>query len=293
MVEDDMISKFIIIAWTLLIAWAFFAGATSVVDSGVDPESGAFAFAMFVSIIFHFFAWMIVATPTYMISRMFAKRREVAVGYTATPPPRYASTDERIQQQAEIRRPARHRTQDAEGGFAGRAVAVLVTIALGLIAAGLLLSNYGGAGRVEQPTTAAKTDNWAAISTAARTKILPKPDMPHVTVPSRSDQPLSTQLHVLTFSCSKEHGYAHVRGEVRNLSSRPIEGLMAVGEFRQADGTLVKTAESMVDYNPLLPGQTSPFHALTSDNPAATKCHLAFKTFWGSRITYTYDRKSK
>jgi hypothetical protein len=114
-------------------------------------------------------------------------------------------------------------------------------------------------------------------------------DPPSSSAPSRSDPPSSSgpQLHVLAFSCSNEDGYAHVRGEVRSLASRPIENLMVIGELRQADGTLIKTAEAMVEYDPLMPGQASPFHALTPHNPLATNCGLAFKTLWGGQIAYT------
>lgn len=69
-----MISRFIIVGWTLFIAYSFFYGLAAVVEGGIDPESGIFAFAFSTSIIVHFVAWMIVALPTYMISRMF--RRE-------------------------------------------------------------------------------------------------------------------------------------------------------------------------------------------------------------------------
>jgi|SRR5919106_147245 hypothetical protein len=111
--------------------------------------------------------------------------------------------------------------------------------------------------------------------------------------PTRSDPapaPAPPRLHLLSFDCAVEHGYTYVRGEVKNLSSTPIEDLRIIGELRQADGTLVKTATAMVEYDPLMPGQSSPFEALTPHNPLATKCQPAFKTFWGPQIPYTYDK---
>jgi hypothetical protein len=71
-----MISKIIIVGWTLFIAYAFFSGMADVAET-TDTESGVFATAMF-SVFFHFFAWAIVALPTYMISRMFRRQNSHA-----------------------------------------------------------------------------------------------------------------------------------------------------------------------------------------------------------------------
>ena len=102
-------------------------------------------------------------------------------------------------------------------------------------------------------------------------------------------------LEVISWKCDKEYSYVFVRGEVKNISSRSIENVMAVGEFRTKDGTLVKSEDSLIDYNPILPGQTSPFKTGGTDNPAITKCNLSFKTLFGHQLDYTTakDRKKK
>lgn len=102
-------------------------------------------------------------------------------------------------------------------------------------------------------------------------------------------------LEVLSWKCEKEYGYVFVVGEVKNISSESIKNVMAVGEFRTKDGTLVKAEDSLVDYNPLLPGQTSPFKTGGTDNPAITNCNLSFKTLFGKEIGYTTakDRNAK
>ena len=78
-----------------------------------------------------------------------------------------------------------------------------------------------------------------------------------------------------------------VLGEVMNTSSIKLANVMAVGEFRTKDGTLVKAEDSLIDYNPILPGQTSPFKAGGTDNPAIVDCYLSFKTLFGQKIAYT------
>ena len=100
-----------------------------------------------------------------------------------------------------------------------------------------------------------------------------------------------TPLELLSFRCEKQHSYVFVRGEVRNVSNQPIEHLMAVGVFRAEDGTLIKSGDSLVEYDPLMPGQASPFSVGETDNPLIKRCEIAFKTMWGSRVAYTSKPK--
>ena len=91
---------------------------------------------------------------------------------------------------------------------------------------------------------------------------------------------------MLSFQCVKEHGYTYVRGEVKNVSSTKLENVMAVGKFRTESGELVKTGDALVDYNPIMPGQTSPFEAGATDNPQITSCNLSFRHLFGKPIAY-------
>jgi hypothetical protein len=68
---------------------------------------------------------------------------------------------------------------------------------------------------------------------------------------------------------------------------------MAVGIFRGADDELIKSSDALVDYNPLMPGQASPFEAGTTDNPLIKSCELSFKTLWGSQLAYTSHTSGK
>jgi hypothetical protein len=40
-----------------------------------------------------------------------------------------------------------------------------------------------------------------------------------------------------------------------------------------------------VEYDPLLPGQRSPFSAITTGNPAITKCNVGFKQMFGGALS--------
>ena len=81
----------------------------------------------------------------------------------------------------------------------------------------------------------------------------------------------------------------HVVGEVKNISNTKLENVVAVVNFRTEDGTLVKSDEALIDYDVLMPGQTSPFEVLTTDNPAIKKLGLSFRIFWGDPIPTKYN----
>lgn len=94
-------------------------------------------------------------------------------------------------------------------------------------------------------------------------------------------------LEILSWSCNTEYGYIHVQGEVKNNSSQSIKNLMVVGEFRTKDNAFVKSADALIDYNPILPGQTSPFKAGTTTNPAISGCNVSFKQLFGKKVGST------
>jgi len=102
----------------------------------------------------------------------------------------------------------------------------------------------------------------------------------------RPSVPQRAPLELLSFRCEKEHGYVFVRGEVRNRSASKLDNVTAVGEFRNAGGQLVKLETALVEYNPLMPGQTTPFQAGGTDNPEIKSCGVGFKHLLGGPIGY-------
>lgn len=92
------------------------------------------------------------------------------------------------------------------------------------------------------------------------------------------------KLELVSFRCYKEHGYFHVSGEVKNISGKSMENVMAVGTSYTETGEMVKSADALIDYNPVLAGQTSPFTVMMTTNPAMSKCKVNFKEFFGGTI---------
>lgn len=91
-------------------------------------------------------------------------------------------------------------------------------------------------------------------------------------------------LELLSFNCYTEYDYFHIVGEVKNISDKSLESVVAVGSAYTQDGEFVKSDEALIDYNPILSGQTSPFEVLMTGNPAIKKCKVGFKEFWGGMI---------
>lgn len=104
--------------------------------------------------------------------------------------------------------------------------------------------------------------------------------------------PPTPPLEVQSWRCDTEHGYVFVRGEVKNVSSQKLENVVAVGEFRTESGELVKTEDALLEYNPIMPGQQSPFKAGGTENPQIKNCNLSFKyLLGGGKIAYTVKGK--
>lgn len=106
-------------------------------------------------------------------------------------------------------------------------------------------------------------------------------------------EPQTPPLEVQSWRCDKEHGYVFVRGEVKNVSSLKLENVVAVGEFRTKGGDLVKSEDALLDYNPIMPGQTSPFSAGGTDNPQISGCQLGFKYLFGGTLAYIERKNGK
>lgn len=93
------------------------------------------------------------------------------------------------------------------------------------------------------------------------------------------------KLELVSYKCAVEYGYFKITGQVKNISDKPMENVMAVGSIFTDSGEFVKSSDALIDYNPILVGQTSPFQTLTTTNPEATKCQVEFKEMFGGTIS--------
>jgi len=83
-----------------------------------------------------------------------------------------------------------------------------------------------------------------------------------------------------------EAGFAIAEGRVKNISGRSLDGVVAVAEWEAADGMFITSDDALIDYQPILPGQTSPWSIIGTWNPAMKNGHarVSFRHILGGTI---------
>jgi hypothetical protein len=96
------------------------------------------------------------------------------------------------------------------------------------------------------------------------------------------------ELEILASSGRRSDGgdYMKVEGQVKNISNRAIDAIVVVTNWYSDDGTFIASDKGLVDFRPLLAGQTSPFSSLTRRNPAMSKFSVQFTTYGGTVIPH-------
>lgn len=108
------------------------------------------------------------------------------------------------------------------------------------------------------------------------------------TDPSTTDTaPSGPQLRVGSENFTKESEYDIISGEVTNISGESLGNVEAVTTFYDASGNVVKTEDALIDYNPILPGQTSPYKTMGTDNPLIKREKTTFQVLGGAEIETT------
>ena len=71
----------------------------------------------------------------------------------------------------------------------------------------------------------------------------------------------------------------------------PIENVQAIAIFSDANGDFITSADALIDYRPILPGQSSPFKVMKSENPAMKSARMEFKQFAGGELKTYHNWK--
>lgn len=115
---------------------------------------------------------------------------------------------------------------------------------------------------------------------------------------SGSNQPFVAAGPLLALQSARGYeadsgGYWYVEGQVTSLASKPMQSVAVVTTWFTKDGDFISSDDAVIDYNPLMPGQTSPFKTITRGNPAMSKYSVSFKYLLGAEIETRDDRKKK
>lgn len=98
--------------------------------------------------------------------------------------------------------------------------------------------------------------------------------------------PTGPMLELIKSHWYTEYGYAIYEGQVKNISSQPLKNVEAVATFYDSNGQFITSSDALIDYNPILPGQISPFKVMKTENPAMKKASVEFKYLSGGSILY-------
>jgi hypothetical protein len=73
-------------------------------------------------------------------------------------------------------------------------------------------------------------------------------------------------------------------GEITNISGESLKNVEAVVTFRTRSGDFITSDSAIIDYNPILPNQTSPWKVIATWNPEMETASVQFKTLWGRTL---------
>lgn len=155
----------------------------------------------------------------------------------------------------------------------------------------LIFTDYIGPGQTEtfEMTRIESGDIRQATVTFKEWKGEDVPAIVAVTIPMLPPPPEPTpELQLLSWHWSRAYGYITVEGEVKNICGRSFENVMAHVVFRTEDEEYVTSADALIDYNPIMPNQTSPFTVMQTDNPLIYWASLSFKYLLGGTIPTKY-----
>lgn len=94
------------------------------------------------------------------------------------------------------------------------------------------------------------------------------------------------KLELQSWNWGINHGYAIAEGEVKNISDQKLNTVDAMVKFYAKDGTFISSGSGLVEYQTLLPGQSSPFKVMEPENPLMNTATLEFKMLMGRPILY-------
>ncbi len=74
-------------------------------------------------------------------------------------------------------------------------------------------------------------------------------------------------VDIAAWNWSHDSDSATVKGRVKNLTDRPLEGVRVTVTWKDRAGEYITHDDCFAEYDPLMPGHTSPFDVFSHYNP--------------------------
>ena len=94
-------------------------------------------------------------------------------------------------------------------------------------------------------------------------------------------------LELVSWHWYERGNYAIAEGEVLNKSSKALGSIQVVVSYYTDADEFITTGNAIIDFNPILPGQSSPFKAYARYNPKMTTALIRFKHVSGAEIKHS------
>ena len=92
------------------------------------------------------------------------------------------------------------------------------------------------------------------------------------------------RLNLLSKSFIRDYDYLIAEGQVKNVGSEKLTNVLAVVSCYDENGAFISHDHALIDYDPLLAWQISPWKTMVRWNPAMERFSVEFTTFDGQLI---------
>jgi hypothetical protein len=114
-----------------------------------------------------------------------------------------------------------------------------------------------------------------------------------LSVSPRATEDLEPKLELVKSNWHTEYGYAIYDGQVRNITTEPLKNVTAVVSFYDKQQNFITSSEAIIQFNPILPNQKSPFKVMQTENPAMKLANVEFKYLMGGTIPHKEPETKK
>ena len=106
------------------------------------------------------------------------------------------------------------------------------------------------------------------------------------TSPSKKPVKSEPVLELQSWSWHTEYDYVIAEGTVKNISNQNLKNVTVVIQLKDSNGRYITSDEAVIKYNPILPGQISPFKVMPRHNPEMSKASIDFKYLLGGTLPW-------
>ena len=96
----------------------------------------------------------------------------------------------------------------------------------------------------------------------------------------------SLELISSNWTHEEDSSFAIVVGQVKNISMDSISQVQAVASFSDSKGNFISSQSTLIEFDPIVPDQISPFRVMVPWNPVMKQMKLDFKKLMGATIQF-------